>query len=59
MQSQRKKSRAETQNKKWGDLVNHHGEPPTYKGRQKQKEKETMGKQSNQKAKDKIAVANP
>ena len=40
-------------------LAIHQGKPPTYKGRQKQKEKETMEKQNNEKAKDKMAVVNP
>ena len=49
----------DTNIKKRGDWTNHHGKPPTYKGRQKQKEKVTMEKQNNQKEKNKITVVNP
>ena len=36
--------------------ANHHGKPPTGKGRQKEKLKETTERQNNQKAREKMAV---
>ena len=45
--------------KKRRERANHHGKLPTYKGRQKQKKKETTEKQNSQRAKDKIELVSP
>ena len=53
----KQKSRAEAQNIKWGRLSKSPWKTTNLQ-RQAEKEKETMGKQNNQKAKDKMAAVN-